>query len=151
MYNNTFLINRKFRPQGLLLVYILCVRFFFLFLNVFDSFCWALNTHNKLTKSNKIKLVFWIFTNWKNIVLSSRKQIAQCITASWIFVIFVPCEYDMENFVRPVSYAIEIWDWSAFFLRKSAPMSPQVRNIMNLDLLNLYRFYKSIHHWKITF
>lgn len=97
MYNNTILINRKFRPQGLLLVYILCVRFFFHFLNVFDSFCWALNTHNKLTKSNKIKLVFWIFTNWKSIVLSSRKQIAQCITASWIFVIFVPCEYDMEN------------------------------------------------------
>lgn len=86
MYNNTILINRKFRPQGLLLVYILCVRFFFHFLNVFDSFCWALNTHNKLTKSNKIKLVFLIFTNWKSIVLSSRKQIAQCITASWIFV-----------------------------------------------------------------
>lgn len=57
----------------------------------------------------------------------------------------------MENFVQPVSYAIEIWDWSAFFLRKSAPMSPQVINIMNIDLLNLYRFYKSIHHWKITF
>lgn len=65
MYNNTILINRKFRPQGLLLVYILCVRFFFHFLNVFDSFCWALNTHNKLTKSNKIKLVFFNFHKLK--------------------------------------------------------------------------------------
>lgn len=152
MYNNTILINRKFKPQGLLLVYILCLWFFPHFLNVFDSFCWALNSHNKLTKTNKIKLVLWIFTKLKEYCSfieeanSTRLVPPRCIKHH--------CFMDFCHICSPWVWHRKIcttsllchWDLrlKRFFLRKSAPMSPKIIKITNIDLLNLYRFYKSI-------